>query len=78
MTNFEYFKDDILKMCTDNENLLDDILKMCTNNENLLAVRNDIPVFCRDITCIDCDLFRKSGRCDTNVIQWLCSEHRVD
>lgn len=61
MTNFEYFKDDIIKMCAD--------------KENILAVRDNKPVLCRGLSCLDCDLFKKLGRCKTNVIQWLYLEH---
>lgn len=63
MTNFEYFKDDILKMRED--------------KDSILAVQNGRPVHCRSIVCARCDFFRKPASCRIKFIDWLYSEHRV-
>lgn len=61
MTNFEYFEDDILKMCED--------------KERVIAVQNGRPVYCAGLTCPRCDLFGELGSCKKNLIKWLYSEH---
>ena len=60
MTNFERYKDEILK-----------ILEV--SDHEIAAVKNGIPVLCEDIECSDCDIRDKSGNggCTSNLIKWL-------
>lgn len=60
MTNFERYKDEILK-----------ILEV--SDHEIAAVKNGIPVLCEDIECSDCDIRDKSGNgaCAPNLIKWL-------
>lgn len=60
MTNFEKYKDEILKI-------------IANSDYEIVAVKNGIPVLCDDIECDDCDIRDKSGNgaCVSDLIKWL-------
>ena len=59
MTNFEYYKDDLLELA---------------KKRNGIAVLNGKPVTCHTTKCTDCDLHGKGG-CNDAGIEWLYAEH---
>ena len=60
MTNFEKYKDEILKI-------------IANSDYEIVAVKNGAPVPCDDIECGGCDIRDKSenGACASNLIKWL-------
>ena len=67
MTNFEKYKDKILKIIADSDH-------------EIPAVKKGIPVLCDYIDCNDCDVCDKSGNgaCVSNFIKWLCEDDDAD
>ena len=67
MTNFEKYKDKILKIIADSDH-------------EIPAVKKGIPVLCDYIECNDCDVCDKSGNgaCVSNFIKWLCEDDGED
>lgn len=59
MTNFEYWKDEILRII---------------NNDESLALRKEKPIACYQIKCENCEFFDAS-HCNRNRFNWLYSEH---
>lgn len=60
MTNFEYWKDEILRII---------------NNDESLALRKEKPIACYQIKCENCEFFDAS-HCNRNRFNWLYSEHK--
>lgn len=60
MTNFEYWKEDILQII---------------NNNGSLALRKDKPIACYQIKCENCGFFDVS-HCNQHRFNWLYSEHK--
>lgn len=60
MTNFEKYKDEILKI-------------IANSDYEMVAVKNGAPVPCDDIECGGCDIRDKSknGACVSNLVKWL-------
>lgn len=67
MTNFEKYKDEILKIIANSD---------C----EIVAVKNGAPVPCDDIECDDCDIRDKSGNgaCVSDLIRWLYEDDGAD
>lgn len=59
MTNFEYYKKEILEI---------------TNNGDNVAVRDDKPIACESLEyCTECEI--KYGDCQFARTKWFCAEH---
>ena len=56
MTNFEKYKDEILKIAIE-------------KNDNI-AKQDGIVIACKDLICVECD-FNEEGRCRKNRFKWL-------
>lgn len=61
MTNFEKWKEEILKISKEGE---------------LIAVRNNIPVGCNSISCGECDFTQIDGSCILRRMEWLYREYQ--
>lgn len=61
MTNFEKYKDEILAIINEEENI---------------AMANGILQECRVLDCSDCDFGKSSGDCTCNTMRWLYEEFR--
>lgn len=59
-TNFEFYKDEILKII---------------NTRNRLAKVNGKPVTCVGTDCEGCEFYTTSSSCDISTIKWLYEEH---
>ena len=62
MTNFEKYKDEILKITESNSNL---------------AKKDGVVVACVDLDCKECD-FNNGGNCRKNQFNWLCKDDGKD
>ena len=59
MTNFEKYKDEIIKIATE--------------NNDRPAKKNGVVVACGDLSCKECD-FSSTGKCTENLYTWLCED----
>ena len=62
MTNFEQYKERILK-------IVDTV-------DIRIAVCNGVLHPCEDVRCDDCDFYHSGGSCDKKFIKWLCQEYQ--
>jgi hypothetical protein len=63
MTNYEYFKDEIIELLVSGREM---------------AVEDDKPIACKDTSCCRCDLYGKNPpliSCEPAVKAWLNAEH---
>lgn len=63
MTNFEKYKDEILKIAT--------------KSNDRPAKKNGVVVACGDLSCKECD-FNSTGKCTENLYTWLCEDDGED
>ena len=60
MTNFEYFKDEILEITRHNKNI---------------AIVNDTPMCCGTAQCKDCLRYGDDRCCNSALFEWLYADH---
>lgn len=63
MTNFEKYKDKIMKIATE--------------SNDRPAKKNGVVVACGDLSCKECD-FSSTGKCTENLYTWLCEDDGED